>query len=179
MTSELSAHSPLPVQKAKMSPGKLPLSLLPTHTPTCNNYHIFHALGSALISLVGLEFPKHKDFICVCFFFFFSFLYLPLRNRHWFQPPRWAWRLSQGALAKTLLPGKQRWLGHHCGFSHSTVMLSPLPPKTHKAPMPRGEQSPLQNFFPRPLATVEGGNCALMILPIAIRRGMGPNTGPC
>lgn len=68
--------------------------------------------------------------------------------------------------------------GWDCGFSHSTVMLSPLPPKIHKAPMPRGEQSPLQNFFPRPLPTVEGGNCALMILPIAIHRGTGPNIGP-
>lgn len=72
MTSELSAHSPLPVQKAKMSPGKLPLSHPPAHTPTCNNYHIFHALGSALISLVGLEFLKHKDFICFFFFIFVS-----------------------------------------------------------------------------------------------------------
>lgn len=36
----------------------------------------------------------------------------------------------------------------------STVILSPLPPKT---PMSRGEQSPLQKLSPRPLPTAERG----------------------
>lgn len=154
-------HSVLPVQKAKISPGKLPSSHLPTHTHprtqlSYRDYHISHALGRALFSLVGLEFLQREDFI-VC------------TTEGQEQAPAseegLGLSLPTKGTGETLLLVKCRWLGPHCGFCHSSfprLSLSPLAPQTNHAK--RGTEAPLKSLL-QASTCGGGGNYAFIVFP--------------
>lgn len=122
-----------------MSPGQLPSS----------------CFGSALTSLVGLEFLQHQDFICSLFISTTEEWALALAPE---EDMYGVTVLLTGSLAETLLPARQGWLGLHCRFNCPTFLqLShpPLPPKRPKVNhAKRREETPPKGF---PKASACGG----------------------